>query len=106
MNAQPRIGIKIQKGRKFSKAPLESDDDEGSEDCLSEFFLMATEEEREEDFERAFEEVYMETIYMTKKNKELKEQLEEISKEKDAQKEDLRGKEEKHSIAKNKVEEL
>lgn len=39
---------------------------------------------REEDFERAFEELYMETIRMAKKNKELKEQLEARTKDKDA----------------------
>lgn len=40
---------------------------------------MAIEEEIEEDFQRAFKELYVETICMTKKNKELKEQLEGIT---------------------------
>lgn len=43
---------------------------------------MAIEEEREKVFERAFEEIYTETICMAKKNKELKEHLEAITKEK------------------------
>lgn len=41
---------------------------------------MTIEEEWEEDFERAFQELYVETIYLAKKNKELKEQLEAITK--------------------------
>lgn len=36
---------------------------------------MVIEEEREDDFKRSFEELYVKTIYMAKKNKELKEQL-------------------------------
>lgn len=37
---------------------------EGSDDSCGEFYFMAIEEEREEDFERAFEEVYAESICM------------------------------------------
>lgn len=54
---------------------------------------MVIKEEREEDFERAFEELYVKTLYMAKKNKELKEQLEAITKEKDALEKKLRSKE-------------
>lgn len=53
---------------------------EESEDSVSEFCFMTIEEEWEEDFERAFQELYVETIYLAKKNKELKEQLEAITK--------------------------
>lgn len=42
---------------------------------------MTFKEEREENFERVFEELYVETICMVKKSKELKEQLEAIAKE-------------------------
>lgn len=63
--------IKIIRGIRLLQAIVESDG-EGNEDCLSEFCFMAIEEENEEDFKRTFEELYMKTICMTKKNKELK----------------------------------
>lgn len=44
------------KWMKVLQATLESDD-VGSEDCLSEFYYMTIKEEREEDFESAFEEL-------------------------------------------------
>lgn len=47
---------------------------------------MTNEEEWEEDFEKAIEELYVENIYLAKKNKELKEQLEVITKKKDVPK--------------------
>lgn len=47
------------KGKKVLQAIAESDD-EGSEDCLSEFFFMGIEKEREKDIEKAFEELYVE----------------------------------------------
>lgn len=63
------------KRKKVLQVTLESNDEE-SEYCLSEFCFMSIEEEKDDDFERAFEEQYVEPIYMAKKNKELKEQLE------------------------------
>lgn len=69
------------KGKKVLHTTMELDN-EDRDDCLSEFCFMATKEEKEEDFERAFEERYVETIYMSKKNKELNEQLETINMEK------------------------
>lgn len=54
---------------------------------------MAIEEKREKDFERAFEELYVVNICMAKKNKELKEHLEAITKEKYVIKEELWSKE-------------
>lgn len=53
--------------------------DEGNEDCISECWFMAIDEEREEDFKRAFKELYVETIHMAKKNKELRKQFEAIT---------------------------
>lgn len=47
------------KRKKVLQATMDSED-EGSEDCLSEFYFMTIEEEREEDFERAFKELYVE----------------------------------------------
>lgn len=60
------------KGKKVLQATMESNDDD-SNNCLSEFCFMAIEEEKEEDFEMALDEFYVETIYVVKKNKELKE---------------------------------
>lgn len=45
------------KGNKIIQATVESDDE--VDDCLSEFWFMAIKEEREEDFERAFEELHV-----------------------------------------------
>lgn len=55
------------KGKKVLQATVALDDEE-SENCLSKFCSMAIEEESEDDFERAFEEHYMETIHVAKKN--------------------------------------
>lgn len=81
-------------------------DDEGSEDFLSEICFMVIEKEREEDFVRASKELFVETICMAKKNKNLKEQLEAITKEKYILKEELRSKEEELTQSKDKVQEL
>lgn len=54
---------------------------------------MTIEEEREEDFERAFEELYVEIIHIADKKKELNEQLEAITKEIDTLQEKLKCKE-------------
>lgn len=43
---------------------------------------MAIEKEKEEDFDRAFEELYVESIYMAKTNKKLREQLKAINRRK------------------------
>lgn len=67
---------------------------------------MVIEEEREEDFERAFEELYMETICIAKKNKELIKQLKAINNENDIFKGELKSKEEDHTQSKAKVKEL
>lgn len=45
-------------------------DDDGSDNYLSEFCFMTIEEVKEEDFERTFEEFYLETIHVAKKNKD------------------------------------
>lgn len=58
------------KGKKVLQASLKLDT-KGSEDCLSDLCFMVIEEEMEENFERAFEELYMETICIAKKDKEL-----------------------------------
>lgn len=50
-------------------------DDDASENCLGKFCFIAIGEEREDNVERVFEELYVETICMAKKNKVLKEQL-------------------------------
>lgn len=77
-------------------------DDEGSEDFLSEicFMVLYT------TFVRASKELFVETICMAKKNKNLKEQLEAITKEKYILKEELRSKEEELTQSKDKVQEL
>lgn len=92
-------------GKKVLLATVELDD-EGSQDCLSEFYFMTIKEEREEDFERVFEKLYVETICMVKKSKEYKEQLEVISKEKDVLEEKFRKKEVELTQSKEREEEL
>lgn len=59
---------------------------------------MTFKEEREENFERVFEELYVETICMVKKSKELKEQLEAIAKENKGLDEKHRSKEKKEKL--------
>lgn len=82
-------------------------DDEGSElDCLSEFCFVAIEEEMEIDFETSFYQLYAETIHMTKKNKELREQLQTITQEKGVLEKELRSKDEKPVRTNAKTEEL
>lgn len=78
---QPKDRDQVPERKKVLQAIMESDD-EGSEDCLIKFYFMAIEEEREEGFESAFEELFVEIIHMVKKNKELREQLSEIIQEK------------------------
>lgn len=56
------------KGRKFSNLNL-NQMMKDVKDYLSEFYFIAIEEEREENFERSFEELYGETICMAKKRK-------------------------------------
>lgn len=53
------------KQKKVLQATLESMD-ESSEDCFNEFYFMAIEEDREEYFERDFEELYVESMCMAK----------------------------------------
>lgn len=77
------------KGKKVSQATMDSKD-EGSEDSFGEFYLMTIKEESEEDFERAFEDIYVESKCMAKKNKELIEQLETINRDKEALEEKLK----------------
>lgn len=67
---------------------------------------MTIKEEREEDFERVFEKLYVEIICMVKKSKEYKEQLEVISKEKDVLEEKLRRKEVELTQSKEREKEL
>lgn len=55
---------------------------------------------------KAFEELYVETICMAKKNKEQNEQLEAIKQEKNVREGQLRSKEDELSQSKAKVEEL
>lgn len=57
------------KGKKALQAWVDSDDE--SDDLLSEFCFMAIEEEKKKYFKRAFEELYVESLCMAKKNKEL-----------------------------------
>lgn len=54
---------------------------------------MVKEEEKEEDFDRAFEELYMDSICTARKNTEFREQHEAINKEKKTLEEKLRYKE-------------
>lgn len=62
--------------------------------------------EREEDFERVFEKLYVVTICIANKNKELKEQLEAMTKENDVLKGELRNEDKELSQSKAKVQEL
>lgn len=67
---------------------------------------MAIEEDREEDFERVFKELYLESMCMTKKNKELSEQLEAIKHEKKALEEMIKCKDMELKHSKTRKEEL
>lgn len=91
-------------GKRVLQATMKPDD-EGSDDCLSEFCFLAMEDGREKDFEWAFEELYVESIYIAKKNKKLIEQIEAINKEKEALKKKLKckGLGLKHSKAREEV---
>lgn len=57
-------------GKKVLQATMESHD---GDDYLSEFCFMVIGEEKGEDFERAFKKLNVETFYVAKKNKKLKE---------------------------------
>lgn len=93
------------KEKSVPRVTMESNDD-GSDDCLSKFCFVAIEEKKEEDFERAFEEFYVETIHLAKKNKELKKQIEVITKDKDALQEKFKCKELEVKHSKAREEEL
>lgn len=105
MSVQPRIRINILWGKKVLQATMDSDD-KGSKDYFEEFCFMTMEEEREADFDRGFEELYVASICMAKKSKKLIEQPETINKGKEVLEEKLKCKEWELKHANAREEEL
>lgn len=64
-------------------------EDKGSEDCLEGFYFMAKEEEKEEDFERAFEELYMDSICRPGKTRSLENNMKQSTRKKKPLKKNL-----------------
>lgn len=73
------------KGKKVLKASIDSEDeDKEIEEAISEFYFMATEQvevEDKDELQKAFEDIYKDSIMLVKKNKELKSIMEIMAKE-------------------------
>lgn len=66
----------------MSQTCFETFDEVGDDECLSKFcFISIEEEEKDDDIRKAFDELYMEFISITKKRKEMKIKLEAITME-------------------------